>query len=255
MTDKFGDYCGIDWMRASKADRTEPNKQLYKALMEVKAIIRRPIDLMMDDAFGEPNTTGTDYISNFRRGNIAAGKAMMIHRWLAENHFEIAQKAAPDLFQFNPKSVWEQFLEKHTIAGRLRILRLKQSMGLVERDDEAKPVGETLRLTQRFCFELETEINGVALAFQKHKGTWHSFPLGADKRNLWGSVTRNPQMLPHKADGSMIGLQENDDAGDHQFAVIVSEDRKLPSDMRKLATLHQDSAAFEVHVVAVRFVS
>ena len=114
---------------------------------------------------------GTDYLSNFRRGNIAAGKAMMIHQWLSENQFEIAQKAAPDLFQFNPKSEWDQFVEHHAIVGKLRIRRLDKNMGLIERDDQVNPIGETLRLTQRFCFELETEITGVALAMYSNRAT------------------------------------------------------------------------------------
>lgn len=255
MTEKFEEYCGIDWMNANKADRTEPTKQLYKALRAVSDITGRDVDLLMDDAYGEPNTTSPNYASNFRRGNIAAGKAMMIHRWLAENHFEVAQTAAAELFQFNPKSAWEQFVERHAIEGKLRIVKLKQDMGLVERDDEAAPVCDTVRLTQRFCFELKTDIKGVALAFQRYEGNWHNFPLGADARNLWGSVKASPQLLPHKADGSVIGLSENNDAGDHQFAVIVSEDRKLSSDIRTLAAMGQGSPTFEVHVVSARFVT
>ncbi|MEP3510117.1 MAG: hypothetical protein ABJN38_00025 [Lentilitoribacter sp.] len=178
---------------------------------------------------------------------------MMFHRWLAENYFEVAQTAAAEQFQFNPKTAWEQFAERHAIEGKLRIMKLNQNMGLIERDEEALPVGETLKLTQRLCFELETDIKGVALAFQRYEGDWHCYPLRADARNLWGSVKNNPQLLSRKSDSSVIALRENKDAGDHQFAMIISEDRKLSSEMRTLAAMEQNSPPFEVHIVALRF--
>ncbi|WP_317054531.1 hypothetical protein [Roseovarius rhodophyticola] len=249
------DFEEFDWMHASKAERVEPTKKLFLALKAVSDITGRAVDLLMDDAYGTPNTTSPHYASNFRRGNIAAGKALMIHRWLEENHFEIAKTAAPELFQFNPKSAWQQFVDRHAIKGQLRILKLKDSMGLIERDDEDRPDRDTLRLTQRFCFELETEMIGRVLAFQKYQNKWHNFPLGADQRNLWGRVASNPQLLPCAPDGSPIALKENNDAGDHQFAMIVSDAQKLPSEMRQLAKLDLESQAFELHVVAVTIVT
>lgn len=245
----------IDWMHLPASERVEPSKLLYKALKAVSDVTGREIDLLMDDAYGEPNTTSPHYASNFRRGKVAAGKAMMIHTWLAENHFKIAQTVAPELFQFNPKTAWELFVEQRAIQGQLSIKHLKQDLGLIDRDDGAIPVGETLRLTQRFCFEIKTDLRGVALAFQKYEGDWHPLPLGANKLNPWANVKADPQFLPHKPDGKPIGLRENDDAGQHKFAVIVSEDRKLPNDMAKLAKLDQSGLRFEVHTITLRFVT
>jgi hypothetical protein len=253
MVDKKSE--DIDWMVLGAAERVEPTKLLYKALRAVSDITGREVDLLMDDAYGEPNTTSSHYASNFRRGNVAAGKAMMIHRWLEENYFATAQIAAPELFQANPKSAWESFVEANAITGNVRIVRLKSNATLIERDEEVIEVDHTLRLTQRFCFQLSTEIRGAALAFQKYEQKWHNLSIGPDSRNLKGSVKSDPQFLPLDTGGKPVGLRENNDAGRHEFVIIVSEGPNLPADMRKLAQLKQGELTFEVHKIAVKFVT
>lgn len=178
----------IDWDHLPKDQRIDLTKDLFKAVSGVADLNSITIAELIDQAFKGLPKVGTDYDSNFRRGNISAAKTMPMHRWLEENHFDLAQKFAPDLFHTNPKSAWDCFIDEHAMTGKLRIVRLKSEAGLIEREDEAAPVGDTLRLTQRFCFDLTTEIRGAALAFQKYEGQWHSLPFGADSRNLKGTV-------------------------------------------------------------------
>jgi hypothetical protein len=245
----------IDWLRLSKSKRVPLTKDLYLAVSGVADAIDVTILELIDTAFAGLPAVGTDYSSNFRRGNVSAAKAMLMHRWLEENHFELAQKLAPELFQTNPKSAWDRFIDANAIVGKLHIVQLKSEAGLIERDDHAVPVGDTIRLTQRFCFELRTEIRGSALAFQKYEGQWHSLPLGADSRNLKGTVSASPQLLPRDGQGNPIGLRENNDAGHHEFGIIVSDDRTLPTDMKKIARLTLSTARFEVHRITVKFVT
>jgi hypothetical protein len=120
---------------------------------------------------------------------------------------------------------------------------------------QSAPVGDTIRLTQRFAFELTTEIRGAALAFQKYEGQWHSLPLGADSRNLKGTVSESPQLLPRDNQGNPIGLRENNDAGHHEFVVILSDNKTLPIDIKKIAQLKPWTAKFEVHRITVKFVT
>ena len=252
MDENSGD---IDWLRLSKAERVPLTKDLYLAVSGVADATDVTILQLIDTAFVGLPAVGTDYASNFRRGNVSAAKAMLMHRWLEENHFDLAQKLVPDLFQTNPKSAWARFVDENATNGKLRIVQLKSEAGLIERDDQAVPVGDTIRLTQRFCFELTTEIRGAALAFQKYEGQWHSLPLGADSRNLKGTVSENPQLLPRDSEGNPIGLRENNDAGDHQFVLIVFQNRALPTDMKKIAQLSAKNEQFEVHRIAVKFVT
>lgn len=245
----------IDWQRLSKEDRAPLNKELFKAVSSVADATGVTILELIDKAFVGLPAVGTDYSSNFRRGNISAAKALLMHKWLVENHFDLAQKFAPSLFQINPKSAWDQFVDANAIIGDLRIVQLKSDLGLIERDDEAILVPDTIRLTQRFCFELTTEIKGTAKAFQKYERQWHCLPLGADSRNLKGSVSESPQLLPRDKFGNPIGLRENNDAGYHTFVVIVSNDKTMLKDMEKSTQLEPDSSKFEVHKVNIRFVT
>lgn len=252
MDENSGD---IDWKNIPKDERSELTKALFEAVSGVADLNSITIAELIDQAFKGLPAVGTDYQSNFRRGNISAAKAMRMHRWLEENHFDLAQKFAPDLFQTNPKSAWDCFIDEHAMTGKLRIARLKSEAGLIERENEAVPVDDTLRLTQRFCFDLTTEIRGAALAFQKYEGQWHSLPLGADSRNLKGTVSESPQLLPRDSQGNPIGLRENNDAGDHHFVMIVFQNRALPTDMKKIAQLSAKNEKFEVHMIAVKFVT
>ncbi|MDG1431916.1 MAG: hypothetical protein P8Q23_10130, partial [Paracoccaceae bacterium] len=213
------------------------------------------ISELIDQGFTGLPAVGTDYQSNFRRGNISAAKAKLMHQWLEQNHFDLAHKFAPNLFQTNPKSAWDRFVAANAITGNLRIVQLRSETALIERDDRAIEIGDTIRLTQRFCFELTTKIRGAAFAFQKYEGQWHNLPLGADSRSLKGSVLESPQLLPRNSQGNPIGLRENNDAGHHEFVVIVSDNRALPTDMRKIAQFTPDPVRFELHGIAVKFVT
>jgi len=252
MDENSGD---IDWLRLSKAERVPLTKDLYHAVSGVADANDVTILELIDKAFIGLPAVGTDYASNFRRGNISAAKALLMHRWLEENHFDLAQKFASDLFQTNPKSAWDRFVDTNAIVGRLRVFHLKSESGLIERDDEVSEIDDVIRLTQRFCFKLTTDLRGAALAFQKYDGRWHKLPLGADTRNLKGNVADSPELLPRNKLGNPIGLRENDDAGNHEFVVLVSDNRTLPTDMKKLARLEPSSAKFELHRIGVKFVT
>ena len=245
----------IDWLKLSREDRAPLTKELFKAVSSVADATGVKIQELIDGAFVGLPEVGTDCSSNFRRGNISAAKALLMHKWLVENHFDLAQNFAPSLFQINPKSAWDRYVDANAIIGDLSIVQLKSDLGLIERDDEAILVPDTIRLTQRFCFELTTEIRGTAKAFQKYERQWHNLPLGADSRNLKGSVSESPQLLPRDKLGNPIGLRENNDAGYHKFVVIVSNDKTMPTDMKRIAQLKPDSSKFEVHKINIRFVT
>lgn len=230
----------FDWMQASRQERIEPSKALYRVLRAVANVTGDHIDILMDQAFGETVTLGTDYISNFRRGNIAAGRAMTIHRWLEQNHFDVAQAVAPELFQFNPKSAWEQFVENYANVDGLRIIPMKREMGILSRARNALKTVTKLRLGQCFCFELDSPINGTVVAFEECKGKWHPLPLGADERRIRVPVSVGVQMLPSDEAGNPIELEEVHDTGQHQYVFVVSEEKD-----ESMATMKEIANALE----------
>ncbi len=126
-------YADIDWVAMSLAERIAPTKALYRAFMAVAKRQRVKGDLLLFQALGETDTGGTDYLSNFRKGKIDKHKVRDIHLWLAQNHFDLALETAPDLFPHKPTDPFDDFIDKHAILGKLRILRIKQEMGIVQR--------------------------------------------------------------------------------------------------------------------------
>lgn len=242
----------FDWQTASAAERVQPTRALHAILQNVSRKTGIHFDDLLAEAQDQPVSLTMDPHRNFRAGKIAWQRARAIHEWLAHNHFETAQEHTPELFQYPRRSEWDLFLETHAIKGRLRLKSLKQRFGLFERDEERDPADHTLRLSDRFCFELETDLDGTAVAFQCYDRMWHPIPLGTDLRKPAARVSPGTQCVPRDAQGTPIGLSENNNAGHHIIAVIVAEGTKIPFDRASLAKLDPQSRRFEVHILNVR---
>ncbi len=248
-------YADMDWVAMSLAQRIAPTKALYRAFAAVAKRHGIKRDLLLFEVLADSAPSGTDYFNNFCNGQMDQHKARDVHLWLAQNYFEVVNQREPDLFPHKPVDPFRTFVDRTAITGKLNIVRLKQQMGIVERADDVSTPAITLRLTERFCFEVDTALTGIALAFQHHKDTWHPLPLGADKRCTKADVRAGTNMLPRTADGHPIHPQENDDTGSHRFAVIISENKNLSEIMHLLATIDADDQAFEVHVTNVNVVT
>jgi predicted DNA-binding ribbon-helix-helix protein len=72
----------IDWVQLPKEERIRLTKDLYKAVSGVADLKGVTIVRLIDEVFKGLPAVGTDYESNFRRGNISAAKALLMHRWL-----------------------------------------------------------------------------------------------------------------------------------------------------------------------------
>jgi hypothetical protein len=120
----------------------------------------------MDAALGRKALMGTDYMSTFRRGKIRKSYAKLIHGWIAGNCIEIANNIAPNLFPRPHTDAWTLYLAEHAIHGKLRIARFgRNTMGLVQRKKDLPKPDEVLKLGEEFCFHLDSDIEGYAVAF------------------------------------------------------------------------------------------
>jgi len=211
-------------------------KQLYLALRAVADITGIHPDLLIDQALGHPQTMGADYLSNFRRGNIAASKAAAIHQWLNSNHHQTARQNAPEIFPLTLERQFDELLEKNAIMGKLSIKILKGEMGLVERAADAGKDGTpTIKIGQQFYFELESDHAGTAIALQGCGGKWHLFPLAGETDHL--ASTEGINILPQSSDGKPEPLVENNDTGPHRFVVVCRRGEKTPpTGLAKLIT-------------------
>jgi hypothetical protein len=244
----------IDWQKLSKEDRAHLTKKLFKAVSSVADATGVTILELIDRAFVGLPAVGTDYASNFRRGNISAAKAVLMHRWLEENHFDLAKTFAPDLFQMNPSRAWDRFLERRQVDGGLRIVRMKTEFGIVQRAAKANKASVALRFGEEFCLELVSKRPGYAIAFQGYRGQWHPLALGNDDGRWRVPIADDVQLLPRDQKGQPIPLIELDDAGNHSFVVITAPDKDLPVDQPSLASRFEDES-LQVYWIGVRFVT
>lgn len=233
----------IDWLTASKEDRA----QLYVVLRAISDLTGQTIEQQMEEAFGYKLLTGADYLRNFRRGAIAKSKAKLIAAWIEGHHSDTAHRIAPDLFPRMTNSDWSTIILQNAIRGKFRIVREKKDIGLLVRDDQDDD-HPTLKLGEKFHFELDSEIDGYAVAYQGYRSEWYSLPLGTSASENVLPVTKGEQVLPRQPNNKPIELSEKEDLGTHQFAIFIAETiDQLPD------APNADISACEAHLNQVTF--
>lgn len=212
----------IDWLTASKDERAT----LYRVTRVISGVTNQSVEAIMEKALGGELFTGADYLTNFRQGKIARAKAKLIYAWIAEHQIDTAHAIEPDMFPMPPLSIWERYLDEHAIRGKLRLVRIDKSRGIVQRADNIQPADQKLRLGEEFCFELESKTKGTAIAFQGYRGKWHPLPLG-ESGEVSTAIIAGKQILPQNMDGQLIPLIEIEDTGLHRFVFVVAQKRIL----------------------------
>jgi hypothetical protein len=236
-----------NWKTATKADRAV----LYQVARTIADTTNLSVEAIMEQAFGHKLMVGTDYLSNFRSRAIGRPKAKLIHAWIAEHHAETAHAIDARLFPKRHTDAWADCIDAHAIYGKLSIARFDKSMGLVQRKRSQPKADEVLKLGEEFCFHLDSEIKGHAVAFQMYKGTMHPLPLGLDEE-LSTVIQREEQFLPLDENGNPDKLTEINDLGQHRFVVAVADDAEdLPTSTQP----PDQNSDIAVHVVSVQFVT
>lgn len=233
----------------NKADKAKLYPVL-KALADLDP--HKTPELIMDDAVGYPVARGQDYVRNMRRGEIAATYAALIHQWLTEHHFELAHRLAPEVFPETPERRWQAIVDERAITDRFRLILVPMAMGIVERESQLKPADTTIRLGERFCFELDGEIDGHAIAMQGVRCQWHNIPLSPNGEAS-AEICAGQNRLPKMQDGKLDPLIENHDEGMHDFVLITAQTDDIPTDLKCLITWVADNPC-NLHRVTVQFV-
>lgn len=227
--------------------------QLYPILKTLADLDARTTpEIIMDDAIGYPVARGQDYVRNMRRGEIAATYAALIHEWLLEHHFDLSRRLAPEIFPETPEQHWQAVVDERAISGRLRLVLVPLTMGIVERESQLKHVDTTIRLGERFCFELEGETEGHAVAFQAVRGQWHNVPLGPNGEAS-ALIQSGQNRLPKRSDGQADPLTENHDEGAHEFVLITAPADNIPTSIQSLNTWVANESN-TLHRTTVQFV-
>lgn len=233
----------------SKADKAK----LYPVLKALADLDHRKTpELIMDEAVGYPVARGQDYARNMRKGEIAATYATLIHQWLMEHHFDLAHRLAPEIFPETPEQRWQVILDERAQKDCFRIVLVPKTMGIVERESQLKPADTTIRLGERFCFELDSGADGFVAALQGVRGQWHSLPLGANGE-VSAQIQTGTNRLPRTRGGQLDPFSENHDEGQHEFVLITAETADVPTDIKSLIPWIASNAC-DLHCVTVQVV-
>ncbi|QFT63787.1 hypothetical protein [Roseivivax sp. THAF30] len=241
----------VNWLDITTAEKTKAVQNLYKAISAIAAATDQTIDSLYYRAL--PDQEVSEYQSNFRRSNIAAAKAKLIHFYLKEYYFETGRKLAPELFHIRPGSAFERFVEARRHGDGLKIVKMRNGFGIARRASETCEHYDRLRLTEPYCLELTSDRSGYAVAFEKYGGTWHPLALGESDRHFRAHIDAGTCLLPRKANRKPDPLNEMDDAGEHRFVIVTAMDRDVAASTDLLAERSGDTdlRAYEACVLFV----
>lgn len=229
----------MDWATASPAERNEPTRKLYALMRGLCGTDSDKLRELVIEITGEAVSDHPEWYKNFSRGNYSWKKAHKIHEWLAKNHFKMAQKKYPELFQVPRKSDWDEFLENATFSDGLKVVLPNRTdgFGIASREAPDELVGEVLRISEAYYFKLTSDHAGSVVAFEEHAGVWHPLALGADERRLRVDIGVGENMLPRDGTGSAIKLYEHHHAGPHRFIFVAGPVADLPVDQASITKL------------------
>lgn len=231
----------------------EDKKQLYPVLRAICDVDPRETpELLIDKACGKPLRRGTDYIKNVAKGDFAKSIAQLVYLYLRDHHFDIAHKISPDIFPETPAMRWRQILDERAVKGKLKIVPMKRSMGIVQRAREVSNAECTLKLGQEFCLELETDRDGHAILLQGLRDKWPPIEL-IDGKHYRMPITKGTTIFPMLGNGAPDPIMEPRDLGLHEFAAIVSDQPNIPFAIERLILWVNDHDC-QLHRVSVQLV-
>lgn len=230
MVETENDTQAVDWGNADNAER----KALFKAVQAVASAINIDVEVLLNTALGQPSDHNWGDKRNLRNGKLAREKSQKLYDYLAEHHYELAQKADETLFLYRVVRDVEAYIAEVAHEGRLRIVPMTEELGLVKRKSQRLPPDAVLKLGESFCLELDAINPGFAVAFQGYKKEWHPLPLGADGEEQVCRIKTGVQLLPQTANGEPELLSEEEDLGIHHFLILTARNRNHLMNQGKL---------------------
>lgn len=199
----------------------EHKAQLYRAIVEAAELANIPFDTFLQIPFDPPWALAADYRRNLSRGTYSTARARVLYDFMLNQHFDVAHRTAPDIVPDTPERRWRAILDEQAITGQLKIVQMKVDLGIVQRADAIDAAETTIKLNQPFCFELDSDHDGYAIALQGLRNSWHPIELGPNG-NHRVPIATGSNLFPIDADGQPHTISEDHDLGLHEFVVVSS---------------------------------
>ncbi|UWR77114.1 hypothetical protein K4L04_03910 [Phaeobacter inhibens] len=211
----------IEWSQAS----AEQRKSLYKVAKAVAATTPLTLERFLNKALGISGDPEWGDLANVRNGRLARDKCQALYGYLAEHHYDHAQKQDADLFPQRLIRDVEAFFDKAAHKSRLRVVLADQDLDLVKRRGQKPKADVSVMLGEEFYFELDAASSGFAAAFQGYQGKYYPFPLAENGEDLIGRIKAGKQNIPRSIGGDVDVLSEDENTGMHHFVVLTSTNR------------------------------
>lgn len=207
-----------DWSKSTNQER----KTLYYLVQAIRVAHGLSWDDVYEKAYGRKIQRSKWSERNFQKGDIGQETVAPIFRWVAEHHLAFASEHAPELFAPSLLTRWSSFIAEHSIYDQLNPILLN-TLGLTKRSAKEPIHDLRINLTDEYCFELESQINGSVLAFEGYEGEYYPMSLHADETSFLTPVEAGRHLLPFDQETEKpIPLMDTDHAGVHKFVFIVA---------------------------------
>lgn len=225
---------------------TKSTKEDRQAISRVASAIRAATNMSFDDiyvaAHGSLEGQKDEDERNFQKGTLAHKKIAPIHRWIIEHYLPLACQIAPEVFDPSLLTRWSDFVRTNAIYGRLTH-RIVGGLGLTQRSSR-QPLAETpIKVTDRFYFELATDMNGMALTLEQADGFVYPFSLHEDQVSVTVPVKTGKQALPRlPGTDTPDPLSDTDHQGLRCYYVLIAAPEIITSFTKGLSMGHPISA-------------
>ncbi|MEP3348007.1 MAG: hypothetical protein ABJN34_03270 [Litoreibacter sp.] len=221
---------------------TEHKAQLYTAIVAAAKLANEYFDDFLQIPFDQPWSLSPSSRRNLQRGAYSEIRAKVLYEFLLKQHFTVAHREAPKIFPYTPEMRWKKIVDEQAVEGQLKLLSIKQEMGIVQRASAMDAAQTTIKLGQEFCFELTSAIDCYALLLQGIRNTWHPVPLGQDGA-MTAQIVVGANLLPQTSEGKPDPLVESHDLGLHEFVMVTTQTPDIPMALDKLVSwVHEADA-------------
>ena len=216
------------------AENKEDKAQLYQVLKAVaKLAYGDTVELVIDRAVGQPIPRGLGATRNLRRGEYDSLVAQITHRWVEKFHFTLAHEVAPDLFPNTPVRQWRKILNERAGETGFNLVLVPSTFGALQRESEMEKAEQVIKLGQKFCLKLESNIDCHAIALQGRGDHWNVIGLG-DHKTASAVIQTGINHLPQLSNGQLDPLCENSDEGITDFVMITAATDRIPLEVERL---------------------
>ena len=189
----------LDWSEASN----EARRHLYLAVKNRVDNGRTTWNKFLHAAFGKAPELTEDFTKRLQRGKLARSYYAKMAEQFESDFPDEAERLVPELQtlliiypQEKTYDGWEQFVEANAAFSNIEVLKVNQNGLNIVGFASTEPLADLrLKLGDRFCFRVDSPIEGQVFALQRLNHAWYKLPLSRQGQ-LVIPIKQGQQIIP-----------------------------------------------------------